>query len=70
METELTELKYERAEVQRVVVTDFNIPFWHMANLMVKFALATIPAAIALGVISFALLFVFSACTALLGMNM
>jgi len=65
METEL-----KKTELQHVIVTDFDIPFWHMANLMVKFALATIPAAIALSIISFVLLFMFSACTALLGMSL
>ncbi len=33
---------------QHVVITDINMPFMSMVNLMVKFALASIPAAIAI----------------------
>jgi hypothetical protein len=35
-------------DVQRVVVTDFDLPFGSMVKLMVKWAIASIPAAIIL----------------------
>jgi len=37
--------------VQEIVVTDIKIPFWSMAVLLVKWALAAIPAMIILIVI-------------------
>ena len=39
----------------RVVVTDIDLPFWDIVQLMVKWAIAAIPALLILGVI-FALL--------------
>ena len=35
----------------RVVVTHIDMPFWSIANLMIKWGLASIPAAIILGAI-------------------
>lgn len=43
---------------QRVVVTDFDMPFGSMVNFIFKWALAAIPAAILLGIIG-AVLFAF-----------
>jgi hypothetical protein len=37
----------------KVVVTDFDIPFGNLVLLMVKFAIAAIPAAIILSVLGF-----------------
>ncbi len=37
---------------QEVVVTDVAIPFWSMVTLMVKFAIAAIPAVVILVVLS------------------
>lgn len=42
------------AGIQTVVVTDVRIPFWSMVIIMVKFAIASIPAAIILIAIWFA----------------
>jgi hypothetical protein len=39
-------------EVQQVVVTDINMPFWSLVVLMVKLAVAAIPAMIILGVVA------------------
>lgn len=39
-------------EVQPVVVTDINMPFWSLVVLMVKLAVAAIPAMVILGVVA------------------
>lgn len=38
--------------VQPVVVTDINMPFWSLVVLMVKLAVAAIPAMVILGVVA------------------
>ncbi len=38
--------------VQQVVVTDINMPFWSLVVLMVKLAVAAIPAMVILGVVA------------------
>lgn len=54
-----------RTPEMRVVVTDFDMPFWSMAGFMVKVALAAIPAALILaigvGMISVVLTMLFGA---------
>jgi hypothetical protein len=40
-----------RSQDTRVIVTAIDMPFWSMANLMIKWGLAAIPAAIMLGAI-------------------
>lgn len=35
----------------RVVITDFDMPFWSMVALMIKWTVAFIPAAIIIGII-------------------
>jgi len=49
---------------QRVVVTDFEMPFGSMVKLMVKWAIATIPAAIILFLIYLAFAAIFGSCMA------
>jgi hypothetical protein len=43
----------EKIQRQEVVIVDFQMPFWSMVKLMVKFALASIPALICLAFIGF-----------------
>lgn len=38
--------------VQQVAVTDINMPFWSLVVLMVKLAVAAIPAMVILGVVA------------------
>ena len=51
--------EYGRA-VRRVVVTDFDMPFWSITSLLVKIAFAAIPALFVIGLALWALDFVFS----------
>ena len=50
----------------KVVVTDVDISFGQMVNLMVKFAVASIPAALILAFVGFAIGMVFTAIGAIL----
>ncbi len=45
-----------RSEAQRIVVTDLDMPFFSMVKFMVKWAIASIPAAIILWFIVVALI--------------
>jgi hypothetical protein len=49
----LEELKISMAGLGRssVKIEDFNMPFFHLVGLMIKVALATIPAAIILAIV-------------------
>ena len=56
---ETTELKVEKAELQRVVVSDIDIKFWSMVQLMVKGAFAAVPAMIIVVILVWGILAVF-----------
>jgi hypothetical protein len=49
---------------QQVVVTDVRIPFWSMVTLMIKWAFASIPAAIVIAIIYFVIAAFFGGCMA------
>jgi len=37
----------------RIVITDFDMPFWSLVNIMIKVALASIPATIIVSILFF-----------------
>ena len=49
----LTELEAEMSEViaQPVNIEDVNIPFWHLVGLLMKVAMAAVPATVLLAVV-------------------
>ena len=55
----------------RVVISDFDMPFWSLVGFMLKVAIASIPATIILSILGFILFFVGSlvlaACGAAVG---
>jgi hypothetical protein len=55
----------------RVVIADFDMPFWSLVNFMIKVAVASIPATIILSILGFVIVFlgsiVLTACGAAIG---
>ncbi len=70
MRSSLLELKDASRIEQEVVLTDIDIPFTHLVMLMVKLALASIPAAIIFGLIIGSCYLVFMAAVIGLGLGL
>jgi hypothetical protein len=48
----------EQAGSTRVVIADFDMPFWSLVNFMIKVAIASIPATIIVSIIGFVIVFI------------
>jgi hypothetical protein len=57
----------EQPRSTRVVISDFDMPFWSLVGFMIKVAIASIPAAIIVSIISFIIVFVGSVVLAACG---
>jgi hypothetical protein len=42
---------YAQEESHRITITDIQIPFWRLVGFLIKFSIASIPAAIAVSII-------------------
>ena len=57
----------EQSLSTRVVIADFDMPFWSLVGFIIKVAVASIPAAIIISIIGFVIAFVGSVLLAACG---